>query len=223
MSHSGKSLSHGAIFAGGFSLFRVPVWGMIGGAAALISLFGFASHGFDENGLRLGNQLAWRFACLVFFAVIVAGPVGRLVPSERLRRACRQRHQLVWGFCASFGVFLASLIVPNTFTPPSLDHQGLTFSMALFAGLGAVLIMVVAYAASPQRNLAEQSRRAILGVGLIYFWLAYTLTALSHLSGPHRPDAFFGASLILMLIALLLRFADNLAQRMRSIERAPRT
>jgi hypothetical protein len=222
MSQPGKTLAaHGVAFSHRLRHLRIPLWGLIALAAALVCLGGFAAHGFDENGLRFGNQLVWRFACLVFFAAAIAGPVTRIVPWEWLRRAGQERHQLVWGFCASIGVYLASLIVPNTHTPPSLDHEGLTAGMVLFVIFGAVLTMVIAYVALPQSNLGEQSRKTLLGVGMSYFFLAYTLTALSHLSGPHRPDAFYGVSLILMLTALLARFVDNFVTKMRKTETAP--
>ena len=187
MSGSGRQKAfRGAAILQGLTHRRFPLWGLIALSATLISLGGLAVRGFDENGLRFGNQLAWRFALLVYFAAIVAGPVMRFVP--RLGQAAEVQRQLIWGFCASFAVYLASLIVPNTLTPPSLDHEGLTFGMALFAIFGAALTTVVAYVASPQPSLSERSRRAILGTGLSYYWLAYTLTGLSHLSGPpHRP------------------------------------
>lgn len=223
MSRPGKNLAfRGVPFRPRFAHFGIPLWGLIALTAGVICFGGFAVHGFDENGLRLGNQLAWRFACLVFFIAIIAGPVTRLLPWEKFRRADSEGPQLIWGFCASFGVFLASLIIPNTLTPPPLDHQGLSFSMALFAIFGAALTMMVAYVASPQRGLGERSRRVILGAGLSYYWLAYTLTGFSRLSGPHRPDAFYGWSVMLMLVALLLRFADNfIAKKTIRDDRSP--
>jgi hypothetical protein len=222
MSQSGKILDvHDTAFTHGLGHLRFPLWGLIALAAAAVCLGGFAAHGFNENGLRFGNQLAWRFACVVFFAAAVAGPVTRLVPWAWLRRAGEERRQLIWGFCASIGVYLASLIVPNTLAPPSLDHEGLTAGMALFVIFGAALTMVIAYVALPQSNLGEQSRKTLLAVGMSYFWLAYALTALSHLSGPHRPDGFYGVSLILMLAALLMRFVDNFVTKMRKPEAAP--
>lgn len=220
MSQSGKMSSiRGETIPHKPGRLRIPVWRLIALMALLACLGGFAAYGFDENGLRFGSQLAWRFACLVYFAAITAGPLSRLIPWETLRRVAKERHQLVWGFCASFGVYIASLIVPNTLTPASLDHEGMTIGMALFALFGAVLTMVIAYTATRPRNLGE-SRRAILGVGLSYFWLTYTLTALSHLSGP---DGFYGISLILMLVALLVRFAGNFAAKMRPQEEASRS
>jgi hypothetical protein len=195
---------------------HVPLWGMVAVAAALVAVGGFAAHGFNDNGLRFGSQLTWRFASLVYFAAVIAGPLARLLPWPWLKRLLVERRQLMWGFCASFGVFLASLLAPNTLTPPSLDHEGLTIGMALFVFFGGGLTIVIAYAAAPQPNLGEQARRAILAVGMAYFWLAYTLTGLSHLSGPHRPDGFYGFSLMLMVAALLLRFADRLMAKVKA-------
>ena len=222
MSGSGKSLTfHGAAVFQGLAQRRFPLWGLIALAATLISLGGFAARGFGENGLRFGNQLAWRFALLVYFVAVISGPVMRLIPWQKFRQAADAERQLIWGFCASVGIFFASLIVPNTLPPPSLDHEGLTFGMALFAIFGAALTLVIAYVASPRPSLGEQSRRAILGVGLSYYWLAYTLTGLSHLSGPHRPDGFYGFSVMAMLAALLIRFADNFISKRRQRENRP--
>jgi hypothetical protein len=56
----------------------------------------------------------------------------------------------------------------------------------------------------------------MLGVGMAFFWLTYALAGLSRISGPQRPDAFYGFSLSLMVIALLLRFADRFAAKIRN-------
>jgi len=181
----------------------LPLWGMIAVAATLISFGAVMEHGFDDNGFRLGSELAWRFAILVYFAAIVAGPVTRLVPRQRLQRLIPEPRQLLWGFCASFGIFLVSLLV----SPTAFGHEG--FGTAVFVLFASGLTMVIAYAASPQLNLAERSRRAILGAGLSYFWFAYTLNGLTHLFTHFRPDAFYGVSLALLVVALALRFADR--------------
>ena len=49
-----------------------------------------------------------------------------------------------------------------------------------------------------------------------FFWLTYALTGLAHISGPHRPDAFYGISLSLMIGVLLLRFADGFTAKLRT-------
>lgn len=193
---------------------HLPGWALVASASALICLMGFAARGFGDNGLRLGSELAWRFTFLIYFAAVTAGPLTRLVPSRVLRRICDRRRQLIWGFCASFAVYLASVLVPNT-TPlsPERDATG----ASVFILFGAALILVIAYAAGDgvALFLGERAKRTLLGVGLSTFWLIYAAAGLAHISGPHRPDVFYGVSLGLMIAALLLRFADSFATGFR--------
>ena len=201
---------HSPFVPGGrFHLSRPPVWALVGLTAALLAVSGFAVRGFSDNGTRLGSELAWRFTCLIYFAAITAGPLARLIPSASLRRLCEERRQLVWGFCAGFGVYLASVLLPNT--APLPDRDELTAGMLLFVLSAGFLALVIAYAASrpAAQFLGERISRTLVYVGMATFWLAYAGTGLSHISGPHRPDIFYGFSLSLMVIALLLRFADR--------------
>ncbi len=204
--------------AGRFHVPRPRAWVVIAVIAALAGLGAFAGRGFSENGLRLGSEMIWRFTCFVFFAAIIAGPLARLIPSQTLRRICEQRRQLIWGFCASFGVYLASLVVPNLLTPSGLHRTGLTAGMTIFTVFGAGLTLAIACTAGRRAALFPGGtvRHVILGVGLSTFWLAYALTGLAYISGPHRPDAFYGFSLSLMIVALLLRFADRFAAGIRA-------
>lgn len=212
MSGSGKKARewHAVLWRAGAR--RIPFWEVAALAASLVAIAGFAVRGFDENGLRLGSQLAWRFAFLVYLGAISWLPLARLLRREALWQEGGAQRQLLWAFCASFGVFLASVLVPNTLAPATLEHQGLTIGMALFALLGGGLTMVIAYAAVPRPNLAERVRRTLLGVGLGYFWLAYALTSLTRL---HDPDPFYGVSLLLLGTVLLLRLATRFVLEMR--------
>ena len=200
---------------GRLRLAHYPGWAMLASATALICLSGFAARGFDDNGLRLGSELAWRATFLIYFVAVTAGPVARLVPLRALQRICGGRRQLTWGFCASFAVYLASVLVPNTLAP--MTWNGETAGMPVFVAFGLSLILVIAYAAGDHAAhfLGEKAKRALLGVGLLTFWLAYAAAGLAHISGPHRPDAFYGFSLGLMIAALLLRFADCFVTRIR--------
>jgi len=180
---------------------------------------GLAARGFSDNGTRLGSELAWRFTCLIYFAAVTAGPLARLIPSASLRRLCEERRQLVWGFCAGFGVYLACILFPNT--APLPDRDELTTGMLLFVLSAGLLVAVIAYAAtrSAARFLGETISRTLVHVGMSTFWLAYAALGLSHISGPHRPDIFYGFSLSLMVIALLLRFADCFVAKMKAPRR----
>jgi hypothetical protein len=194
---------------------RMPAWAMIATATALVSFGGLAARGVSDNGERLASQLAWRFTMLAYLFAIIAGPLGRLISRQRLA-FYRERRQFVWGFCASFGIFLATVLLPNSL-PATSVHGAITIGMLLFLSFGIGVSGVTAYAAGPQAalRLGESARRALLGVGLSYFWLAYLLSSLAHLSNPQRPDAFYAASATLLTAALLLRLADSVTARRR--------
>ena len=71
------ALDNSALFGDGHGLarFRVtlaPLVGAIALVAAMLVLGSILARGFAENGFRLGSQLAWRYASLVFFAALVA-------------------------------------------------------------------------------------------------------------------------------------------------------
>lgn len=186
-------------------------WAIIAVLAVLTGGFGIAAGSFTADGFRSGSELIWRFTFFVYFAAIVAGPLARLIPWQRWRVVFENRLQLVWGFCASFAVYLASLYMPSLFA--SVGPTGIS-GYDIFGGC---LILLIACAASGHAVLflGEKTRGAILGGGLFCFWLAYALTGLEHISGPHRPDVFYDFSLLLMIAALLLRFADNFAAKVR--------
>ena len=194
---------------------RFSLVGFIAIACALVALIAMAMHGFDENGMRLGAEMAWRFTFFVFFAALIAGPLGNLLPFAPMQMMGNRRRQFLWGFCASFAVYLAVLLVPNTIRPLSLSHPGMTAGMGMFIIFSSLLVAVIAYSVTPHAKefLGNAPRRAILTLGIAYFWLAYALTGLSRISGPHRPETFYGLSVSLMVTALLLRFADRFVRK----------
>jgi len=186
-----------------------PLVGGITSGAVVLVVGAVLFRGFAENGFRLGSQLAWRYASLVFFLALVAGPLCRLAarifpsltPPESLGR------KLVWGFCASYGVYLLSVFLPNVIRL----SPGATL-MVLFGGSVA---LVMALTAAPIKRLGDKPvipakvRRVLLGTAAGYFWLCYALMGLSRIYGPHQPDAFYGISLCLMVTGLLVRYADR--------------
>jgi hypothetical protein len=189
-----------------FSL--APLVGGIALAAAVIVMGAILYRGFTDNGFRLGSQLAWRYTSFVFFAAMVAGPicrvVARFVPAFTAPESLGRK--LVWGFCASYGIYLLSVFVPNVIALSA----GATL-MVLFGG-GVALVMAATVAPLRRHGhavIGEKLRRTFLGTAASYFWLCYALMGLARISGPHRPDAFYGISLCLMVAALLARYADH--------------
>jgi hypothetical protein len=201
--------------------FKVPLAGLVGLAAALLALGIMALDGFHDSGLRLASEAAWRFASFVFFAAAIGGPLCRLIPMEICKQLGALRRQLIWSFCASYLVFLATLILPNTVG--GVTHEDATAGMTLFSLFGGLTCGVMAYTASSEAAvlLGERARRALLSVSGSFFWLTYALMGLAHLSGPHRPDGFYGLSLSLMILALLLRFADRFVATFRGTQAVP--
>ncbi|HEY0265753.1 MAG TPA: hypothetical protein VGC16_03320 [Rhizomicrobium sp.] len=190
-------------------------------AAAALVMGAILLRGFSENGFRLGSLLAWRFTFFVFFAALATGPACRiaarlfpaLTPPQTLSR------RLVWGFCASYGVYLLSVFLPNVIA--------LSAGATLMVLFGGSVALVMAAAATPLKRLgkpaviADKVRRVLLATAAVYFWLCYALMALARISGPHRPDGFYGLSLCLMVAALLARYADRwLAHRAPAETRA---
>ncbi|HWY62359.1 MAG TPA: hypothetical protein VNW15_10710 [Rhizomicrobium sp.] len=194
---------------------ELPLAGIVGIAAALLALGTMVLYGFHDSGVRFASELAWRFASFVFFVAIVAGPLCHLIPLAICKSLGPLRRQLIWSFCASYAVFLASLLLPNAVG--GVTHDEATAGMTVFSLFGAATIGVMAYAASDNAValVGERSRNALLSVAMSFFWLTYALTGLAHLSGPHRPDSFYGASLSLMILALLLRFSDRFIAKFR--------
>ncbi|MES2472334.1 MAG: hypothetical protein V4601_05785 [Pseudomonadota bacterium] len=186
-----------------------PLVSAIALVAVAVVLSAILMRGFAENGFRLGSQWAWRYTFFVFFAAMVAEPVGRLAARFFTGFTWPESlgPKLIWGFCASYGVYLLSVFLPNVIQP-----SGGATLMVLF---GATVVAVMALTAASLKRLGgkvligERTRRAMLGMAFIYFWSCYSLMALARISGPHRPDAFYDISLSLMIVALLVRFADR--------------
>lgn len=186
-----------------------PLVGMIALGCALLVVGALLAHGFSENGFRLGSRLAWRYGCLVFFAALVAGPICRLLAlawPSLIRHEVLGR-KLIWGFCASHGVYLLSILAPHV-VPLS---AGATLMLVLGGGMALTMAVAAAPMGRPGAAplIADPARRILMGVAMTWFWLCYGVMALARLSGPHRPDAFYGISLGAMVAALLLRFADR--------------
>jgi hypothetical protein len=178
-------------------------------AALVVGLCGYAWGGFDTGALAGGTQMVWRFSLLVFFAALVAGPLGRLTPFAWFAGKSRA---LLQGFCAVVGVHAAFILLPNLFAvPDGVQSNGVTAGATFFIVFtGSVaLVMTAAVNRGLCERVGDKACRAMLGVSVIFFWLCFSLIGLAHITGPHKPDPFYELSVILMVAALLGRFADR--------------
>lgn len=206
------ALDNQAFFGHRVPRFKLTLGPLVGGIAlgsALLVLGAILMRGFAENGFRLGSQLAWRYASFIFFLALVGGPLCRIAARlfPRLSPPDSLSRRLVWGFCISYGIYLLSVFVPNVIQPSA--------GAALMVLVGGGVVLVMAVTAAPLARLGRppvlpnKIRRVLLGTATIYFWLCYSLMALARISGPHRPDDYYGISLCLMVVGLLARYADR--------------
>ena len=182
---------------------------------------GFALRDFSDNGVRFGTQLVWRFNSLLFFAALVAGPLGRLVP--RLRPLADQGRPLLQGFCAAMAVYVAAIVAPNLFTvSDGVRPGGITAGMTFFVAFTGSVTLVLAAAVNRSlcQHVGRKACRAMLGLAAVYFWLCYSLIGLAHISGPHRPDIYYETSVMLMVAALLVRFAEHFVSHWNRVDAA---
>jgi hypothetical protein len=186
-----------------------PLVGAIAVLAVGLVFGAIVARGFSENGFRLGSQLAWRYTTIIFVAALVSAPVCRIAARLRPGFACPESlgRKLTWGFCASYGVYLLSVFLPNV-----LELSAGATLMTLFGGM---VTAVMALTAAPIKRLGKKpvignrSRRVLLGIATIYFWCCYVVMALSRLTASDRPDAWYGFSLGLMLVVVAVRYGDR--------------
>ena len=195
------------------SALNIIILAALGAAASGIAATWAGHEGAVTDASRIGGDISWRFASFVFAAALLVGPLGRLLPFEAVQRVLPDRRCVIWGFTASFGIYLAAGAARNV-----LRGEAFMTGINEFLILSALVAAAIAFAASRSATplLGDRLRRNILGTGLCYFWACYAVMGLAHLSGPHRPDGYYGLSLSVMVVVLLARFADRLMLRLKS-------
>jgi hypothetical protein len=175
-----------------------------------IAIAAFMLHGGDANAARFAATTVFRVSGFAFLLFYLAGPVCRLVPSRPTRIVARERTGLALAFAAMYVVFLLCAVMPDY-----LAGTNLPLATLAFAAFSTMILAVII--AGERAGLADASwrlaLRAMETVGVAYFWAVYAVDDLSHMSGPHRPDGFYGVSLSILVAALLVRFADSFWQR----------
>src|SRR5689334_7628563 len=99
--------------------FLTPLVAAIAFGCAGVVIWGLASRDFSDNGFRLASQLAWRYAFFVFFLSLVGGPACRITAhfASDFKAPADLSRRLVWGFCASYGIYLLSVFLPHVISP----------------------------------------------------------------------------------------------------------
>ena len=196
---------------------RKTTLALAGTALALATAIGaFLLHGGDANAMRFATQTVFRASTVAFLLFYLATPLGHLIPSRPTLVLARERIGLSLAFAGMYAVFLVCAVAPDYFAGTHIPLATLTFT-----AFSAIILAVVL--AGERAAHADASWRPALRtmeiIGVAYFWAAYAVNDLDHMSGPHRPDGYYGLSLTILVLALFVRFADSFWQRYKYTRR----
>lgn len=193
---------------------RSTTLALAGTAIALaVAALAFLYRGGDHNGVRYAAQMVFRASSVVFLLYYLAQPLARLIPTRPTLALARQRMGLALAFAGSYAVFVACSLAPDYMNgaPVALT----TLGFAIFSAVVLSVMLMGEYGGRATDPAWRAAWRAMESIGVAYFWVVYAVSDLDHLSGPHRPDGFYGASLVVLCLAVLVRFADAFRQRYR--------
>ena len=178
-----------------------------------VAVVSFLWHGGDGNAARFAAQMVFRASSVAFLVYYLAMPLARLVPTRATLTLGRRRNGLALAFVGMYVVFLGCTLTPDAMSGAHVPLATLFF--CAFSGL--ILAVVVAGAYAGRADAAWRSAwRAMETLGIGYFWLVFAIDALDHVVGPHRAGSdYYGISLLVFAMAILVRFADSFAQRYR--------
>lgn len=187
-------------------------------AALLVAVAAFLWHGGDNNAARFAAQMVFRASSVAFLLYYLARPVARLIPSHATQTLARERVGLAFAFVCMYAVFLGCTLMPDYMSGAHIPLATLAF--CAFSGLVLAVVLAGEYAGRATDPSWRSAWRAMESVGVAYFWLAYAINDLDHISGPHRTDHYYGVSLTVLVLALLVRFADAFMRRYRLMPQA---
>ena len=178
--------------------------------AILASLTGFLLHGGGPNGARFATSLMLFFSSIAFAAYYVSAPLSRLLPATQAFGTWR--FSIAYGFIGMIAVFLVSILAPNYEA-----NGGVSLPTLAFAAFSVLVAAAFVASAGSTRTAHSATMRSLQSLSSGYFWMVFALMDLDRMQGPHRPDPIpYGISLFLLVLALLVRFADAFTQHVTS-------
>jgi peptidoglycan/LPS O-acetylase OafA/YrhL len=174
------------------------------GAALLVAAVAFILSGAETNGARSAAELVMRFSAFVFVIAWVAEPLARLLPFKAVKVLGDEQPALALAFMAVYAMFLGCVALPYFLTGVATPLPTMVFC-AFSAGILGVMFL------SRRDDFGRfmgRGKRAMQSLSWGFFWVVFTAGALERMVGPHRPDAYYGLIVDLLVAALLVRFAD---------------
>jgi hypothetical protein len=193
---------------------RSRVVGLMAGVAAgvLIAWISFLFGGADLNAARGASTEILLAASFVFVAYYVAAPISRLFRSDIGRTIGEERFALAYAFAGMMAVFITCILTPDTVSGARIPLPSLTYAVMTVL-VGAVFLL----SAGNKRADGSVTLRTFQSLSSGYFWLLFAFSNLDHMVGPHRPDDNpYGLSLLLLVLALIVRFADAFMLRLKA-------
>lgn len=186
----------------------------LGGVAValVVAVAAFAVHGGERNGARYATEMVLRASSLAFVLYFVASSAARLVPSPATAALGRERLGLALAFAGSYAVFLACIVAPSYLTDTRLALSSTAF--CVFSTL-ILAVLLLGAQANESGSASGRAWRVMASLAVGYFWLAFALSNLDYVVGPHRADYFHGFALCLLVTAVLVRIVDSFARRRR--------
>jgi hypothetical protein len=177
--------------------------------AVLAAWVSFLYQGGDMNAARFASSVVLFSSSIMFSLYYMAGSAARLIRSEVTKAFGEERFAMAYGFIGMMGIYLATILMPDFLLSGRIPLPSLVY-VVFTAIVGAVFLV----SAGNKRTDRSVTLRAFRGLSSAYFWLAFAFIDMDRMIGPHRPDANpYGISLLLLVIALLVRFADAFAQK----------
>jgi hypothetical protein len=183
------------------------------GLAVFLAMGAFLLRGGGTIGSGFAARVVLAAASLGFVIAYVARPLARLFPLPATQILGRERAGLVQAFAGMYAVFLTCIVLPYFLT-----GEAIPLPTSAFAVISAFILAVMLFSTSTLRILGSRAGRTMLGLANAYFWCAFAASDLDQMVGPHRAtlfDAFYRLSLGLLVLALLVRFADAFMERRR--------
>lgn len=154
-----------------------------------------------------------RFATVVFALAMVVEPIGRLFPVRFTQAAAQERSGLMLGFVVTSFVSLGCLLAPS-----QLHSQEMSVPAVAYAAFTSLILIVMLFSSHPAtvRLIGAPVWRSLQRIAMAYFWMVFVLIGIDHMVGPHRPDGWHGFAVLLLVGALLIRFADAFMIQLRA-------